>query len=116
MKKLLLGIMLSFFTIAYATIERIELKKGETVPLEIESQPGSTGYSWRLVTKLKKKDPIAVVNSGYSPSKTDLIGSPGTQFWMLEGKHRGKKRIVLEYKRAWDKEPVQVKEFEVIVK
>lgn len=75
------------------------------VRVRLPSNP-STGYQWLLV----KYDPALMLppNSYYVPAKTDMMGAPGYTIWCFQFKRTAfsypqKTRVLLEYKRPWEK-------------
>ena len=112
--------VLSVTRSALAEIQKITLAPNENeVVLKLISRP-STGYSWQLQsydTKIFNK-----VDHGFIPGEAPpgWVGVPGTEEWIfvLDPKVRKEQmgrstRVVLQYRRSWEKKPHEEKIYEV---
>lgn len=93
-------------------VEVIEVDSGEHLDLVVESNP-STGYTW--VWSAESSASLQVQN-GYTgefiPPENVIPGAPGKQMFHVNVNafHGETLKIVLNYQRAWENEPIKVKE------
>jgi inhibitor of cysteine peptidase len=83
----------------------ITVPKGDKVIVRLASNP-TTGYQWQI-RSLDQEYLMLVGEPMYDPSKTDRIGSGGTQVFTFITLKPGKTMLVLDYKRSWEKKPIK---------
>jgi inhibitor of cysteine peptidase len=83
----------------------ITIPKGGKVIVRLASNP-TTGYQWQI-SSLDQEYLRLVGEPAYDPSKTDRIGSGGTQVFTFITLKPGKTMLVLDYKRSWEKRPIK---------
>jgi inhibitor of cysteine peptidase len=109
-------LMSTIIPVASATVKTIHLKKGETVQVELPSNP-STGFSWAPSSLHSRNTMLEIEELPYQAQNTGLVGSGGRQVWNIAGKKRGTAHIKFEYKRPWEKgvRPAKIERFEFII-
>jgi|ERR1700733_9612249 len=66
----------------------IELKKGETYRLELDSSI-TAGYAWQGPHNLPKDLPIKIIDAGTTCRKSSLIcGGPSKQYWIIKARRK----------------------------
>ena len=96
---------------------QVELKKGQTLVITLESNP-TTGYQWEVikneesVLQQKGKAEFKSSNTGNRPSS----GKSGTETFRFEAQSPGKGTLKLVYHRPWEKEVEPLKTFTLQVK
>jgi len=79
-----------------------ELVVGETLAIKLPCNP-TTGYEWQLKSVSRKiATPVGEVEFQKSEAK-GLLGSGGTCVLTLKGVKPGKTKVVLVYRRSWEK-------------
>jgi len=91
--------------------ESISMDVGETVKMKIESNP-TTGYYW---TAKVESEFIDIINEDYL-SDSNLIGAGGIQGFDFKAIKAGKTKIVMEYGRSWESNPINTHNISVIIK
>lgn len=95
------------------TNKTINLKVGESVKVEAESNP-STGYNWHLEVpsdcsvEFLKEDAKAIYNDG-------RIGAPIKKIYEFKGTEKGTCEVEFDYSRAWEGKSNQPKKVKFIV-
>lgn len=94
----------------------ITLQRGSRFTIELPSNV-TTGYSWEFSVPVDTKY-LKVLKTYYTNPNNGLVGSGGTQGWIIEAMQPGSTSINLEYKRPWEETvpPVQLAAFTVIIK
>ena len=90
-----------------------EIEKNEQFVIELESAGPSTGYLWEWEKHGKTVDTLRVEHIPYFE---DHMGSPEIERWTFVGKHKGATTIRLTYKRPWETEILESREYSVRVK
>ncbi|UXA04446.1 protease inhibitor I42 family protein [Mycobacterium sp. SMC-2] len=78
-----------------STTSDVALGIGEVLRLSLDSNPGSTGYSW---TDAQIADATVVQQKSceFVPPQGGLIGAPGTEVWTFEALKTGTTTITVE--------------------
>jgi predicted secreted protein len=82
--------------------EFVLLDVGDTLKVVLDSNTGSTGYSWNLVRN-SGPDVLQYVNRVYEPpvSQPGQTGASGHDIWSFSGLQNGLSIIKLDYKAPW---------------
>ncbi|MBP8980941.1 MAG: protease inhibitor I42 family protein [Syntrophobacterales bacterium] len=122
--RFLSGIIALFLLVSFpayaATIELTEkdngavlkLQPGDQVAVRLSGNP-TTGYTWELAAIS-----VNILEPGLEPEyvrDSDLIGAGGRYTFRFTARSRGYTRIILAYRRTWEKEAPPVKTFEITV-
>ena len=91
----------------------IRVPPDRMITIDLEANP-TTGFSWQL-TKLSDKTVLQFVKKEYVASSENLIGSGGVEKWSFKTLKPGKAVILLEYRRAWEKDIPAAKKVEYTV-
>ncbi len=94
----------------------IRVPAGKIITLALDANPTS-GFSWQLV-KISDKNILEFVKKEFFAAEGKLIGAGGVEKWSFKTLKGGQAVIVLEYRRAWEKDiPAQKREeFSIFVK
>lgn len=130
-KKLLFTALITCSTLSVAITETQPLfnspsnkiivsQQNPTFTITLQSNPGSTGFSWQLL----KYDThlITLVGHRYvAPKNKKLIGAPGYDVWTFQANTAHYRvaqtgHIVMQYARPWTKEQATNATFTVIIK
>jgi inhibitor of cysteine peptidase len=77
----------------------------------VESNP-TTGYSWSPKFDSKR---LRLKSSSYERPTEPRPGAGGTQVFVFVPLKEGRTEVVLEYRRPWEKTPVEKRRFEIQV-
>ncbi|NUN93449.1 MAG: protease inhibitor I42 family protein [Verrucomicrobiae bacterium] len=81
--------------------QSIDAIPGQRFEIALESNP-TTGYSWTLAERLDDRA-IAFVGKTYHPGGSAAMGAGGVEVWTFVARREGTARIVLAYRRPWEK-------------
>ncbi len=82
--------------------ETITMSVGASKMIALSENP-STGYSWQLnSTHSSNLTIIRVIDAGYQPGQSGVIGAPGSHHWQIQARVPGMARIVFSYSRPWE--------------
>jgi predicted secreted protein len=82
--------------------ETITLPVGASKTIALNENP-STGYKWqRNNAESSNLTIVRVIDAGYQPGQSGLIGAPGSHRWQLETLAPGTAKIVFAYSRPWE--------------
>lgn len=90
-----------------------EICVGEQIVLDLQSSGPSTGYVWHWD---KHDDVLDTISHVFSPYDESFSGNPGIEHWTFVGKRKGSTTIRMLYKRTWEKEIEDSREYSVNVK
>ena len=92
----------------------IETKAGRNFTITLGSN-ATTGYQWQFAKPLDRSM-LRLLSSDYLMDKTDLVGAPGRQVWVLKALKAGKTSVYFKYVRSWEKNnPPETEESFVII-
>lgn len=103
--------------VASVSGSQIELRKGQTLVITLESNP-TTGYQWEVIEcddsilQQKGKAEFKSSNTGNPPSS----GKSGTETFLFDAQSLGNGTLKLVYHRSWEKEVEPLKTFTLQVK
>lgn len=86
-----------------------KLKKPFTIA--VASNP-TTGYSWSANFDKRR---LRLKSSSYKKPAEPRPGAGGKQIFVFVPLKEGKTEVVLQYRRPWEKAPVQTKRYEILV-
>jgi len=98
--------------VASVSGSQIELKKGQTLVLTLESNP-TTGYQWEVI----ECEESILQQKGEAEFKSSDTGNPpasgkgGTETFRFDAQSAGKGTLKLVYHRSWEKEVEPLKIF-----
>jgi inhibitor of cysteine peptidase len=94
----------------------IRVPLGKTITIALDAHP-ATGFSWKLVS-ISDKSALEFVRKDFSPAEAKMAGAGGVEKWSFKTLKNGQVVIVLEYRRAWEKDTPAAKreEFSIFVK
>jgi len=95
----------------------IALAVGDQLIVTLESNPGSTGFSWNLST-ISNTDVIQYVSDEYiAPEQTDppIVGAPGEEACTFKALADGTATISMKYIQPWDPEAEPANTFNLTV-
>ncbi len=94
----------------------INVQNGDWFNLDIESNPGSTGYDWYISEKYDEKV-IILVSKGYRETEhpENMTGVPGITRCLFHAVGEGITEFTLVYERAWEKDVPPAKTLKVKV-
>jgi inhibitor of cysteine peptidase len=81
---------------------RMKVRQGEIFKVVLKANH-STGYSWQWENKTNESI-IDSVYMDYVLSDKPLTGAGGNEIWEFRAKRRGDQKLIMEYKRPWEKE------------
>jgi len=97
--------------------KQVELSVGQSLVVTLDSNPGSTGYSWSLA---QNSDDSVLGKTGneYISPQTTLIGAGGKEEWTFKALKKGNSTISMVYSRPWETgtPPAQTFDLTVVVK
>lgn len=80
----------------------IQVRQGEVFKVILKANH-STGYSWQW----ENKTDTSIVDSVYVDyvlSDKAITGSGGNEIWEFRAKKKGEQKLIMIYKRPWEKE------------
>lgn len=80
----------------------VSVRQGDTFEVQLDANP-STGYRWKLVD-LDTSVLQTVGTPQYSPQKTGLMGSGGTETYEFEAVGQGVTTLRMHYVRPWERD------------
>lgn len=93
----------------------MKARKGEVFRVVLNANH-STGYRWYWENKPDKNSIIDSVHTDYILQNKGLTGGGGQEIWEFKANRRGDQKLILTYKRAWEKKPpIETKEIQVRV-
>ncbi len=82
--------------------KQVELSVGQSLVVTLDSNPGSTGYSWAL---MQNSDESVLSNTGnkyIAPQTTaPMVGAPGVEEWTFQALKKGTSTISMGYRQPW---------------
>jgi len=88
----------------------LEVAVNETFEITLDSNP-TTGYAWQA---LYEEGSLELVDRTFAPY-SDLIGAGGTETLIFRALEEGETTVTLDYKRAWEENPIDTRSFQVNV-
>jgi inhibitor of cysteine peptidase len=85
---------------------------GESFTIELEGNP-TTGYEWELEFD---NDKLKLMDRQYQPPDANAVGGGGKEQFKLKAIKKGDTVIRAIYKRAWERDPIEEKKFNVQLK
>ena len=93
--------------------ETINVSVGQDFVIALDSNP-TTGYNWEVSYD---EAILSLVSEEYKTEKEPgLVGVGGTQYFTFKGLEKGSTAITLTYKRSWETESLEQKDFTVDIK
>lgn len=93
----------------------MKVRKGEVFKVVLNANH-STGYRWHWENKPAKNSIIDSVFADYILENKMVTGGGGKEIWEFKAKRKGDQKLVLTYKRPWEKKPpIEKREIEVRV-
>jgi predicted secreted protein len=98
-----------------AGVEEIRALAGKEFSITLPANH-TTGYSWRLATKL---DPatLALISNTYNESTSGMVGASGEEVWTFSAPTKGTTQLTFEYARPFEKNtpPAKTAKFSVMI-
>jgi predicted secreted protein len=98
-----------------AGVEEIRALAGKEFSITLPANH-TTGYSWRLATKL---DPatLALISNTYNESTSGMVGASGEEVWTFSAPTKGTTQLTFEYARPFEKNtpPAKTAKFSVVI-
>jgi inhibitor of cysteine peptidase len=82
----------------------ISIDVNGTLTVKLGSNP-TTGYEWEDVIITNALTVEQVSNEYIEPTNTAIVGAPGTDVWVFNGKLSGTTTITFSYSRPWESVP-----------
>lgn len=100
---------------ASANGRQVELQKGQTLVIPLESNP-STGYVWEVVEL--EESILRQMGEPEFQSESNLPGAGGTETWRFQATKAGQTALELVYHRPWEEgeEPLETFSLQVVVR
>lgn len=100
---------------ASANGSQVELKKGQTLVITLESNP-TTGYSWEVVEL--EEDILRQMGEPEFQPESEALGAPGVEILRFEATKPGQTALKLVYHRPWEEgvEPLDTFSLQVVVR
>ncbi|MCP4883986.1 MAG: protease inhibitor I42 family protein [Flavobacteriales bacterium] len=112
MKKYVAMALICVFTLSFQS-RVIKVRQGEIFKVILKANH-STGYSWQWENKTNKSK-VDSVYMGYVLSDKAITGSGGNEIWEFKAKRKGEQKLIMIYKRPWEKDGV-IEKKEILVK
>ncbi|HTY13234.1 MAG TPA: protease inhibitor I42 family protein [Candidatus Omnitrophota bacterium] len=106
---------LLFASSAFAACGTTNASIGKTFTLSMASN-ATTGYGWKLASSPSPE--VMMIGHKYIAPNSKLVGAGGKEIWQFKALKKGKKTLIFNYVRPWEKgkPPASVKSFCVIIK
>lgn len=91
----------------------IKVRQGEVFKVILKANH-STGYSWQWDNK-SAESIVDSVYMDYVLSDKAITGAGGNEIWEFKAKKKGEQKLIMLYKRPWEKDGVAEKR-EVLIK
>jgi inhibitor of cysteine peptidase len=91
----------------------IKVRQGEVFRVILKANH-STGFSWQWENKTNKSI-VDSVYMDYVLSDKAITGAGGNEIWEFKAKRKGEQKLIMVYKRPWEKEGSFEKE-EILVR
>jgi len=91
----------------------IKVRQGEVFRVILKANH-STGFSWQWENK-SNKSIVDSVYMDYVLSDKAITGAGGNEIWEFKAKRKGEQKLIMVYKRPWEKEGSFEKE-EILVR
>jgi len=100
---------------ASANGRQIDLQKGQTLVITLESNP-TTGFRWEVVEL--EESILRQMGEPEFQSESDLPGAGGTETWRFKATNAGQTALQLVYRRPWEEgeEPLETFSLQVVVR
>ena len=111
MKKFVAIAMICICFLAFQS-RMIKVRKGEVFKVILKANH-STGYSWQW----ENKTDTSIVDSVYMDyvlSDKVTTGAGGNEIWEFRAKKKGQQKLIMIYKRPWEKDGV-IEKKEILV-
>ena len=95
--------------------ETVTVRKGTKLVLNLDGN-ATTGYRWIARIKPENTNILKIKKGVYKPENSKLIGAGGTYTFVIKAMRKGEAQIIAEYNRSWEKVPIEVLEYTIIVK
>ena len=100
MKKFVVLAMISGCLLSFQT-RVIKVRKGEVFKVILKANH-STGFSWQWENKTDKSI-VDSVYMDYVLSDKAITGAGGNEIWEFKAKTKGEQKLIMVYKRPWEK-------------
>jgi predicted secreted protein len=98
-----------------AGVEEVRALVGKEFSITLPANH-TTGYSWRLATKL---DPatLTLISNTYNESTSGMVGAGGEEVWTFNAPTKGTTQLTFEYARPFEKNtpPAKTAKFSVVI-
>ncbi len=85
-------------------VKNVTINAQDTLTVKLGSNP-STGYSWGDA-EIGNTAIVTQTSRDYlAPTATGIVGAPGTDVWVFNGKSAGTTTINFSYSRSWESGP-----------
>ncbi|MEG2075163.1 MAG: protease inhibitor I42 family protein [Victivallaceae bacterium] len=91
----------------------IRTEAGKAIEIELESNP-STGFSWIPLIS-HQKDFITLESSNFKANDKPIPGAPGREKFIFKAQKSGSVLLIMQYRRAWEKDVAPVKEIKYFI-
>jgi len=100
---------------ASANGRQVELQKGQTLVITLESNP-TTGYRWEVV-EIDESILRQIGEAEFKP-ESEALGAGGTETFRFEATNAGQMALKLVYHRPWEEgeEPLETFSLQVVVR
>jgi len=94
---------------------KIKAVKGSEIQIILDSNP-TTGFSWQImafdssVIRLQSQE---VLHQEKNAEDTIRVGTPGKQLFRFKALQNGKTKLLLDYRRPWEKSAPAANQFSV---
>lgn len=107
----------NIFVTAADSGKQITLAAGDVLTLTLDSNTGSTGFSWTNAS-IGNSSIVKENSRDYQPPDSNLIGASGQDIWTFKALEKGTSTISMNYTRPWETgaEPAATFNVTVIVK
>ena len=100
---------------ASANGRQVELQKGQTLVITLESNP-TTGFRWEVVEL--EESILRQMGEPEFQSESEAIGAPGVEILRFQATKAGQTALQLVYHRPWEEgeEPLETFSLQVVVR
>lgn len=103
-------LMMGSFAASSNNSQSIKLNQQFQIPLT--SNP-STGYSWNVSYDPKY---VKLISQRFVTSnRGNVVGAGGKDIFLFKAIKTGQTTITFKYQRAWEKEPIQTKQYNILI-
>lgn len=100
--KLISFLLFSFLFLQVSQSKLMKVKQGEVFKVVLKANH-STGYSWHWSSN-SNESIVDSVYVDYILSDKAIVGGGGHEIWEFKAKKKGSQKLIMTYKRPWEKE------------